>query len=114
MNRRQIKVLSAISLIVLLVGGSIYLIDKPCESAYLIPCFGVHALKKGETVKIFLLGKGDEAEELDNEQFKITEQMQFFVEQDGEFLACGTCLKLRQREGNEVCPLSTMDTFINW
>lgn len=71
--------------------------------------FGVHAIKQGESVKIFLLGKGVEAEELNNESFNITEQMQAFIEQGGEFLACGTCLKLRQREGNEVCPLSTMD-----
>lgn len=71
--------------------------------------FGVHALSSGETVKIFLLGKGVEAEDLDNESFKITELMQTFIEQGGEFLACGSCLKLRQRQGNQVCPLSTMD-----
>ena len=26
----------------------------------------------------------------------------------GEFLACGTCLKLRESEGSEICPLSTL------
>ena len=26
----------------------------------------------------------------------------------GEFLACVTCLKLRNSEGSEVCPLSTL------
>ena len=26
----------------------------------------------------------------------------------GEFLACGTCLKLRNAEGSEICPLSTL------
>ena len=26
----------------------------------------------------------------------------------GEFLACGACLKLRQSEGSEICPLSTL------
>ena len=27
----------------------------------------------------------------------------------GKVLACGTCLKLRQSEGTEICPLSTMN-----
>ena len=27
----------------------------------------------------------------------------------GKLLACGTCLKLRQSEGTEMCPLSTMN-----
>lgn len=26
----------------------------------------------------------------------------------GMIMACGTCLKLRQSEGSEICPLSTM------
>lgn len=26
----------------------------------------------------------------------------------GDFLACGACLKLRESEGSEVCPLSTI------
>ncbi len=34
--------------------------------------------------------------------------MQEFVDAGGEILACGTCLKLRQSNGSELCPLSTM------
>jgi uncharacterized protein involved in oxidation of intracellular sulfur len=26
----------------------------------------------------------------------------------GQFLACGTCLKLRHSAGSEICPLSTL------
>jgi len=26
----------------------------------------------------------------------------------GEFFACGACLKLRESEGTEICPLSTL------
>lgn len=40
MGGQQIKTLSTIALIALLVGASVYLIDRPCGSAYLIPCFG--------------------------------------------------------------------------
>jgi len=27
----------------------------------------------------------------------------------GEIFACGTCLKIRNSEGTEICPLSTMN-----
>lgn len=30
------------------------------------------------------------------------------LEAGGEFLACGTCLKLRASSGSEICPLSTL------
>ena len=70
---------------------------------------GIHALGKEDSVKIFLLGKGVEIEALDSEHFNITEKMRAFVDQGGELLACGTCLKLRNRQGSDICPLSTMD-----
>ena len=71
--------------------------------------FGLFARKKGDKVQLFLLGKGVEAEGMDTAQFNITELMAKFVEADGEILACGTCLKLRQSEGSEMCPLSTLE-----
>ena len=66
------------------------------------------ALKEKDIVKVFLLGKGVECESLDSGPFKVTEQMQAFVEHGGKILACGTCLKLRQQEESEMCPISTM------
>lgn len=69
---------------------------------------GVFALENNDSVKTFLLAKGVECESLDTEKFSITEQMNSFVNKGGEILACGTCLKLRQSEGSELCPLSTM------
>lgn len=69
---------------------------------------GNFALKEKDTVKAFLLAKGVEVESLDSEEFRIVEQMKSFLEGGGEILACGTCLKLRQKEGSELCPLSTM------
>lgn len=69
---------------------------------------GVFALESKDTVKTFLLAKGVECESLDTEKFNVTEQMNTFVEKGGEMLACGTCLKIRQSEGSELCPLSTM------
>ncbi len=69
---------------------------------------GVFALKQGDSVKTFLLAKGVECESLDTPKFKVTEQMQAYVDAGGEILACGSCLKIRNSEGSEMCPLSTM------
>ena len=69
---------------------------------------GVFSLNKSDTVKVFLLGKGVEAESLDTERFRVTEEMSLFIKSGGAVLACGTCLKVRQSEGSEMCPLSTM------
>jgi uncharacterized protein involved in oxidation of intracellular sulfur len=70
--------------------------------------FGSFALKQGDAVRVFLLGKGVECESLDTEQFPVSDQMQAFVDAGGTILACGTCLKLRHSEGSELCPLSTL------
>ena len=69
---------------------------------------GVFALNEGDAVKVFLIAKGVEAENLDSEKLKVTKQIQEFVNKKGEILACGTCLKIRNMEGSEQCPLSTM------
>ena len=70
--------------------------------------FGNFALNQGDEVNVFLLAKGVEAESLDTDQFKVTEQMRSLVDKRGRILACGTCLKIRESEGSEMCPLSTM------
>ena len=72
--------------------------------------FGVFAsAKEGAKVKVFLLGKGVEAESLDTDKFKITNEIEKFTQADGEILACGTCLELRQAKESEICPVSTME-----
>jgi uncharacterized protein involved in oxidation of intracellular sulfur len=70
--------------------------------------FGNFSLGKGDTVKVFLLGKGVECEKLDNAKFKVTDQIKQFTENGGKIFACGTCLTSRKMEGSEMCPISTM------
>lgn len=69
---------------------------------------GVFALKQGDAVKVFLLAKGVECESLDTGSFQVTALMKELVAAGGDILACGTCLKIRNSEGSELCPLSTM------
>lgn len=73
----------------------------------------VFSCNKTVTVKIFLLAKGVECESLGTETFNINEEMKKFLSAGGEILACGTCLKIRQSEGSEICPISTMEDLYN-
>jgi sulfur relay (sulfurtransferase) complex TusBCD TusD component (DsrE family) len=73
--------------------------------------FGNVALEEGHTVKVFLINKGVEAEDIKSEKFNVTEQLHLFIASKGELLACGTCLKARQKEG-DVCPISTMKELL--
>ncbi|MBI5204901.1 MAG: DsrE family protein [Nitrospirae bacterium] len=70
--------------------------------------YGNFAIKEGDEVKVFLTGKGVEAESLDTEKFSVTQQMKDFVKGGGTILACGTCLKVRNQSATDICPLSTM------
>jgi uncharacterized protein involved in oxidation of intracellular sulfur len=75
--------------------------------------FGNFSLSKQHEVKVFLIGKGVESEEIQDKSFNIKEQMEKFLNSGGKIFACGTCLKLRQREGSPVCPLSTMQDLMS-
>ncbi|MBS4028558.1 MAG: DsrE family protein [Ignavibacteriales bacterium] len=66
------------------------------------------SLKDKDEVKVFLLANGVEAEQLDSEKYQIVKLMNEFVSNNGLIYACGTCLKIRNSEGTELCPLSTM------
>ncbi len=67
-----------------------------------------YSLDQGDEVRIFLSGRGVEIDQIEDPQFDVKGQAQAVLEAGGEFLACGTCLKLRDSEGSEICPLSTL------
>lgn len=67
-----------------------------------------YSLKQSDTVKIFLVGKGVELDQIKDAKFNVREQAEAVLAAGGQFLACGTCLKLRQSGGSEICPLSTL------
>lgn len=88
------------------IGIVVYSCDS--ETVWNAFRFGNFALKEKDEVKVFLLAKGVECEVLDTDKFKVTEQMRSFVDNGGKIFACGMCLKIRQSEGSNMCPLSTM------
>lgn len=81
---------------------------KEYEKAWNAFRFAVTAKKSGHDVKVFLMGEAVECEGLTHAKYNVDEQLKLFVKEGGEILACGTCLKSRQLEGTEACPISTM------
>lgn len=68
----------------------------------------LYSLQQGDEVRIFLSGRGVEIDRIEAPEFDVRNQAQKILDAGGQFFACGTCLKLRQSEGSEVCPLSTL------
>jgi len=68
--------------------------------------YGNFSLQEKDAVKVFLIGKGVEAESLDNEKFMVTQQMNDFIKAGGKIFACGACLKIRNAGPTDVCPLA--------
>jgi len=78
------------------------------ESVFNALRLALYSLEQGDDVRIFLSGKGVEIDQIDDPRFDVTSLAQQVLDTGGEFLACGTCLKLRRSGGSEICPLSTL------
>jgi sulfur relay (sulfurtransferase) complex TusBCD TusD component (DsrE family) len=74
--------------------------------------FGNVALKENHAVRVFLVNKGVEAEDIKSDRFPVREQLQSFLDNKGELLACGTCMKNRQKEESNFCPIATMNDLL--
>jgi len=68
----------------------------------------LYSLEQGDEVRIFLSGKGVEMDQIQDSKFDVKTQAAKVIDAGGQFLACGTCLKLRKSAGSDICPLSTL------
>ena len=68
----------------------------------------LYSLEQGDQVRIFLSGRGVEIDRIEDPKFNIKLQAQKVLDAGGEFFACGSCLKLRNSTGSDICPLSTL------
>ncbi|OGH68346.1 MAG: sulfur reduction protein DsrE [Candidatus Magasanikbacteria bacterium RIFCSPLOWO2_02_FULL_44_11] len=67
------------------------------------------SIKQGDEVKIFLISEGVEYEAGSSEKYNIQKQTtEFLKSNSAKILACGTCLKLRNREATNTCLMSSM------
>jgi peroxiredoxin family protein len=67
-----------------------------------------YSLAEGDSVSIFLLGKGVEAQSISSKDFDVNEKMGDFSSSGGKIFACGTCLRQRNQEGSKLCPVSSL------
>ncbi len=71
------------------------------------------ALKSGHKASVFLMNKGVEVVEgAKGKKYDVVGQMAEFSKNKGKLLACGTCLKSRNKEGSATCPVSTMKELL--
>jgi tRNA 2-thiouridine synthesizing protein D len=70
------------------------------------------ALKKGHAVKLFLMSAGVEIEGIKGGKYDAVAQLEEFSVNGGKVLACGTCMKSRQQDASDVCPISTMNDCV--
>ena len=68
----------------------------------------LYSLEQGDEVRIFLSGKGVEIDQIEDSKFDVKGQARKVLDAGGQFLACGACLKLRESEGSDICPLSML------
>ncbi len=66
------------------------------------------AIEQKDKVKVFFMGKGVEYQKVSTDKFNAVEQADKFLGVGGRIYACGTCIKIRDQKGSEMCPISTM------
>jgi uncharacterized protein involved in oxidation of intracellular sulfur len=72
----------------------------------------IFALGQKDEVKIFFMGKGVEYQKIGTDKFNTVEQAEKFMQSGGKIYACGSCIKSREQEGSEMCPISTMKRYV--
>lgn len=67
-----------------------------------------YSKSQGDSVHIFLLGKGVELDDLVKTNKDLEEQSTKFLDNGGSILGCGTCLKSRNNKEPQVCKYSSL------
>ena len=67
-----------------------------------------YSKNEGDTVCVFLLGKGVEVEKLTEQNSNIKEQVNQLLDNGGTILGCSTCLQSRKNDEPKVCKFSSM------
>jgi predicted peroxiredoxin len=68
----------------------------------------LYSLEQGDEVRIFLSGRGVEIDRIDDPKFDVAALAKKVLDMGSQFFACGSCLKLRNSKGSDLCPLSTI------
>jgi len=91
----------------------IVLESNKAEHAWNTFRLGLTALKAGHEVEVFLMNEGAELDSIeDTSDFDVSAKVSEFKEQKGIMYVCGSCLKVRGKEGAGTCPVSTMSDLL--
>ena len=91
------------------IGLVIY--SNDAETVWNALRFANFAVSSGDSVEIFLLGKGVEMDTLAKYNNDIKEQSDIFLGSGGVILGCGTCLRSRNNFEPKVCKMSSMSAL---
>ena len=89
-------------------GIGIIIYSNDVETVFNALRFANYSITAGDTVNIFLLGKGVELDTLVKKSNDIKMQIGLFTNSGGVILGCGTCLKSRNMLSPQVCKMSSM------
>jgi uncharacterized protein involved in oxidation of intracellular sulfur len=78
------------------------------ETAWNAMRLAVYSQSKGDTVFVFVLGKGIDAFNSDDKVFNLDSLSQLFVSKGGQILACATCAKIRGTEDVKTCTVTSL------
>ncbi|HAH24641.1 MAG TPA: sulfur reduction protein DsrE [Prolixibacteraceae bacterium] len=67
-----------------------------------------YSKNQGDSVSIFLLGKGVELDSMVKTNTDLKEQSEKFLDNGGSILGCGTCLRSRNNKEPQVCKFSSL------
>jgi uncharacterized protein involved in oxidation of intracellular sulfur len=59
--------------------------------------YGVKAIESGHSVKVFLLGRGVESQEVEDDKFNVKKMMKEFADKGGVILACGNASRSERK-----------------
>lgn len=67
-----------------------------------------YCLGQKDEANVFFMGKGVEYQKTSTDKFNTAEEADKFLKSGGKVFACGSCIKSRNQEGSEMCPINTM------
>jgi sulfur relay (sulfurtransferase) complex TusBCD TusD component (DsrE family) len=87
---------------------SVVITQSNAEQVFTALRFANFSRSKGDQVTVFLTAEGVEIVRLDDPRFDVKGQATSLVQQGGTILSCGSCMKLRDLAGSDICATSTM------
>jgi len=66
------------------------------------------ARASGDETKVFLVARSVEYEKYSTDKYPSRAEAEKFVNSGGTIMACFTCMKSRNQEGTNICPISSL------